>query len=465
MRSVTRALLATVALWAAVPAATAAAGAPFCVVDGLQSNTLSVLDATVTPPTVSATVPVGTTPEGVAILPDARTAIVTNAGANTVSFVDTVSGSVVGGPLAVGSNPFAVAVTPDGRLAYVANILSDTVSVIDLRTRTVKTAVGVGSAPDGVAMSPNGAFVYVSNFNDNTISQIDTASQTVARVLPANFGPTGLVVTPDGKTIYVGDEVFPRGVTVIDITTGTVAGSVSTGLDPAAVALSPDGRFLALAEGAQTVVFSLPPESTPPLDRLPTQAFTVGAQQAAGVAFSPDGNALYVADAGSVAGGVTVVAMPGGAVVGRVLAGVPAAAIACAARMSVAMARFKAAAVIDLAPRSGQDRFALASSFVLGAASNGLDSTSEGVTLELGPATITVPASRIVRTGPRTFTFAGVVDGMKVALALRAVSAVSYQLDIVASQASLQAVRNPVAVRLTIGDDVGSATVTAAIHR
>jgi hypothetical protein len=128
------------------------------------------------------------------------------------------------------------------------------------------------------------------------------------------------------------------------------------------------------------------------------------------------------------------------------------------------MAQFRATAAIDLARRAGQDRLAFAAAFTLGTASNGLDPTHEGVTLALGPTALRVPASGIVRTGPRTYAFAGVVNGVKLAMALRGVTATSYQLDLVATQADLQGVRNPVDVRVTIGDDEGGARITAAIR-
>jgi YVTN family beta-propeller protein len=129
-------------LFVAVPAASAAGGAPFCAVSNQNSNTVSLLDAAPTPPAVTKTVPVGAVPERLAVTPDGRTAVVANAGDGTVSFLDTAAGTVVGAPVTVGSNPFGVAVTPDGRLAYVTNIVSDTVSAIDVSTLDCARLVG-----------------------------------------------------------------------------------------------------------------------------------------------------------------------------------------------------------------------------------------------------------------------------------------------------------------------------------
>jgi DNA-binding beta-propeller fold protein YncE len=48
-----------------------------------------VLDATTTPPSVVATITVGSATFGIAFAPDAKHAYVTNSGSNTVSVIDT----------------------------------------------------------------------------------------------------------------------------------------------------------------------------------------------------------------------------------------------------------------------------------------------------------------------------------------------------------------------------------------
>ncbi|PEQ46184.1 YncE family protein, partial [Bacillus cereus] len=78
--------------------------------------------------TVTATIPVGSFPTGVAITPDGNFAYVTNLG--DVSVIDTSTNTVIA-TVPVGSSPFCVAITPDGNFAYVTNNIDDTVSVID----------------------------------------------------------------------------------------------------------------------------------------------------------------------------------------------------------------------------------------------------------------------------------------------------------------------------------------------
>ena len=80
-------------------------------------------------------------------------AYVTNAGSDTVSVIDTATNTVTA-TIPVGSTPVRAAVTPDGTRAYVTNAGSDTVSVIDTATNTVTTTIPVGNVPVGVAIAP-----------------------------------------------------------------------------------------------------------------------------------------------------------------------------------------------------------------------------------------------------------------------------------------------------------------------
>ncbi|MBV8890794.1 MAG: hypothetical protein JO266_02270, partial [Acidobacteria bacterium] len=71
---------------------------------------------------------------------------VANGASNTVSVIDTAANKVTAA-IPVGTAPFGVAVTPDGRRIYVANGASNTVSVIDTATNRVTVAIPVGKGP------------------------------------------------------------------------------------------------------------------------------------------------------------------------------------------------------------------------------------------------------------------------------------------------------------------------------
>jgi YVTN family beta-propeller protein len=87
-----------------------------------------------------------------------RAAAVTAAAALSLA-AGTLPASAAGGytvtaTIPVGSSPDAVAADPAAGTIYVANVGDNTVSVIDAATGTVTATIGVGSSPDGVAVTP-----------------------------------------------------------------------------------------------------------------------------------------------------------------------------------------------------------------------------------------------------------------------------------------------------------------------
>jgi len=210
-------------------------------------RTISVIDATKNK--VTATIPVGNAPRGVAVSPDGKRVYVPhhevgNPSNNTILIIDTATNEVEATVL-VGEVPFGVAVTLDGKKVYVTNLRDKTVSVIDTATNTVITTIPVGNDPCGVAISPDGKKVYVGNRGDSTVSIIDTATNTVTATVNLENSPYGIVVNPTGTKVYVaGGNGF---VSVINTTTNKVTATVPVGDDPCGVAVTPDGSKVYVA--------------------------------------------------------------------------------------------------------------------------------------------------------------------------------------------------------------------------
>jgi YVTN family beta-propeller protein len=118
----------------------------FAYVSNPSHNTVSVINTATN--TISATIPVGASPYGVAINPAGTFAYVANLNDNTVSVINTTTNTVVGSPIKVGTHPWGISVSPGGNLIYVANWGDNTVSVIAETTRaTVGVDIPVGAAP------------------------------------------------------------------------------------------------------------------------------------------------------------------------------------------------------------------------------------------------------------------------------------------------------------------------------
>jgi YVTN family beta-propeller protein len=111
----------------------------------------------------------------VAADPAAGTAYVTNTFEGgvkgTVSVIDVATNAVTA-TIPVGTYPAGVAVNPPTDTAYVTNYNDDTVSVIDVATNAVTATIPVGNGPVGVAVNPATGTIYVTNQNDGTVSVI-----------------------------------------------------------------------------------------------------------------------------------------------------------------------------------------------------------------------------------------------------------------------------------------------------
>lgn len=176
---------------------------------------------------ILATIPVGSSPDGLAVSPDGTQVYVANRNSNSVSVINTTSNTVVG-TVNVGTFPVEVALSPNGKRLYVTNFFDDTVSVVDTSVNTVVATIDVGSGPQGLAVTPDGGKVYVANFNDDTVSVIDAASNGVVATPVVSGSPNGVVASPDGNFVYV-TAYNGSAVRVIDITTNTVVTSIGTG--------------------------------------------------------------------------------------------------------------------------------------------------------------------------------------------------------------------------------------------
>jgi YVTN family beta-propeller protein len=179
--------------------------------------------------TVTATIEVGTGPDGVAVDPTTHTAYVTNVDDDTVSAIDETTGTVTA-TIAVGGGPLTVAADPTTDTAYVANGGNGTVSVIDETTGTVTGTITVGANPSAVAVDPVFHTAYVANLA-GTVSVIDEATGTVTAAVPAGSDPSGVAVDPTSHTAYVAN--YGGGtVSVISVTRPTPVTTVTSSPNP-----------------------------------------------------------------------------------------------------------------------------------------------------------------------------------------------------------------------------------------
>lgn len=266
-----------------------ASAAQFAYVVNTNDNTASIIDTATD--TVTATIPVGNYPTGVAMSPDGTKVYITNGydyGGNTLSVIDTATNTVTA-TVNVGDWPLGVSFTPDGKKSYVANAKSNTVSVIDTTTNTVTATISVGTYPLCVALNPAGTRAYVVNNQGNTISVIDTANDRIINTISSGLAGDLMEaqVSPDGKKLYVPGQYNDK-LYVIDTSTDSVIKTVDIGDFPQGLTIKPDGTRVYITSRNENKVYVIDTSADSVTTTIPVGDYP------ACLKATPDGAKVYV---------------------------------------------------------------------------------------------------------------------------------------------------------------------------
>ncbi|MGH9815158.1 MAG: thrombospondin type 3 repeat-containing protein, partial [Candidatus Acidiferrales bacterium] len=131
---------------------------------------------------------------------------------------------------------------------------------------------------------------------------------------------------------------------------------------------------------------------------------------------------------------------------------------------ATAFASFLAFAQVDLGADANDDRFAVEALAVLGAGSNGINPLVEPVTLMLGNSAWTIAPGSFQRTRFGTFVFNGVLGTTRLGVAIHPLHGGKFIFAAGGNRAEFTGLSNPVPVSLLVGDDAGTAAVTAKIR-
>jgi YVTN family beta-propeller protein len=286
-------------------------------------------------PSLDTPVPVGPTPEFVALSPDGRLAYVANAAARTVTAVDTsVNKAIATIPVDAGppqfltfspdgrrayvsifndqrtihlvavidtttdgivatipmrTRPFRAALSADVRLLYVPNHDSATVSIVDTATNTVIKEVAVPRNPHWIELSRDGTRAYLANHESNVVSVLDTASDTILAEIPVGTSPHALAVHPT-RPLVANVNYDSDTVTVIDTNANQVIATIPVGKQPQSIEWAPDGRFAYVVNDGDSTLSVIDASSFRVTATLPTGGSPTS------VAVLPTGRQAYVSD-------------------------------------------------------------------------------------------------------------------------------------------------------------------------
>jgi YVTN family beta-propeller protein len=168
-----------------------------------------------------------------------------------VARLDPATGAVQGSPIAVGRGSDFIAASPEA--IWVSNYADGTISRIDPTTNQVAATVTIGGSPFGMAAGFGS--LWVANENDGKVSRLDPATNQVTASVQTHDNAESLVVAAGAVWVsYYGAKDQPGGVVSrIDPATNSVVAAVSVGTNP--VYLASGGGYVWVAlEGEASIV-------------------------------------------------------------------------------------------------------------------------------------------------------------------------------------------------------------------
>jgi DNA-binding beta-propeller fold protein YncE len=272
--------------------------------------------------TLLGTIATGTKPYYIAISPDGKNVYVTNRSDNTVSQytrnAETGALSALApATVATGEAPEGIIVSPNGQFVYLVNYTSKTITEYTRNAETGKLThirdLAIAAHPRQLAISPDGKNVYVITesveiyrYSINEEDELELLGTTAM-----TFAPVDIAVSPDGKNVYVpGLECRKLNQYARNSITGEL-----TALEPATVTIgdvthneaeslviSPDGADVYVTIGPKIlegVVYEMARDSATGKLEAFKPANIATQNKSVGIAISPDGRNVYVANRNS----------------------------------------------------------------------------------------------------------------------------------------------------------------------
>jgi YVTN family beta-propeller protein len=353
--------------------------------------------------------------------------------------------------------------TPDSNYFALWEIDAVTNKVVDANMPFVGDDSNAGKGlAYGIAFTPDGQHTYFTDFDPYTDIPVVAEFESMNVIpLPAPGYVYAIAIAPDGRHAYVPYVAFGENVAIIDTATNAIVKTAlvanSGGTSPGGVAVTPDGKYVYVTNGINGVAVIDTASNTV------VQTVLVGTNPGA-VAVTPDGKHVYVANQGSDS--VSVIDTANLTVVATVSVTGPGVISIIPPPQAVPFQSFSARLDLDLGRKLNHSSFDLRSSFILSStAKNGIHPDTEPVKLQVGPFIATIPAGSFRRCAERSYTFEGVIDGVRLEAKIELRGGYRYEFQAEAKGANLSGTTNPVQVSLGIGGNAGVTSVSAHFDR
>jgi YVTN family beta-propeller protein len=192
----TNRVIATVVVGSGCHGAAVSPNGKFVYIAKVRSPNISIIDTSTN--LLVGEIPTTDGNSEIVVSPNGQRAYVTTH-SNVVSVLDLVN-NVVTARIPVGSLPIGIAESPDGSTIYVGNWRDSTISIINAVTNTVSATLAVNIKPWSLAVTADGKKLYASSESFN-VSVIDTSSLAVTSVYIGQPS-SGLSITRSGRVYF-----------------------------------------------------------------------------------------------------------------------------------------------------------------------------------------------------------------------------------------------------------------------
>ncbi|HEU5117186.1 MAG TPA: SMP-30/gluconolactonase/LRE family protein, partial [Isosphaeraceae bacterium] len=209
-------------------------------------------------------------PSGLALSPDGSRLYVsgTNSSNADVYVFDPASGSLVTQFSSSLTGGRGLALSSDGSTLYQSGVGSDTIEFYNTATGVGSFGTNAVSNPQGLALSSDGNTLFVANSGGNNVREFAVHAGGINGTLnaPGSFySPSDVVLSPDGSTLYVstfgdGGSGANHQILRYNATTGSYLGSwtvTGPGGDLYGMAITPDGSTLYVADVFNSLLYTV----------------------------------------------------------------------------------------------------------------------------------------------------------------------------------------------------------------
>ncbi|MFM0502932.1 beta-propeller fold lactonase family protein [Paraburkholderia caffeinilytica] len=277
-------------------ASSSAQAALFYVSSVSSPNAIYAIDSATT--TVMASIPATNDTTSVAVSSDGSRAVVLEAGdtAGVIHVINTATN--IDSPIQIGAYAFSLALSVDGKTTYITFGLGGTpphLSIIDIGSKAVVQYVALPAQQNGLpflALSADGKKLFLVDTSTTVLLVFDTTTLATLASVTVPYAYYAVAASPSQPIAYAGGLAGNFSVVNANSYVAQPATQFDN-LDIDSIAVTADGKSIFLGQYGRVLIVNAATNALNGTMQLPSGS------TAEGIALSPDGKTVYVADPGN----------------------------------------------------------------------------------------------------------------------------------------------------------------------